>query len=360
MPGIISDLESVGSDIVKLPGDIEHNLSLIEQVEGYLRGNIVGGAVSGLDTAGEAAVSGGVESFLVIGRIISVVPLIAVAVSIAYVFNKVYAVLDRLPGPLRNASKAFLLAALPVQSIVEFVIRHVAPDIASALHHWNTVSTVAKAVSPQVIGPPLPTAAEFAHIQTIKEVDGALAQLQYEIDTLKYQLSHIHVPSSVTNTNTTVVDKPTTVVNNINPQVWPEIHALQQSVSHLQSATVTAYSMIHEQGSTIAQIQSDFRTLEHEIGTVRTVTTGWADVVEQVKHLETTLQNRVNDLDHAQQHDNQQLRQLAPLGLLLQPGLKGLRTLRSLEDKPCQCPQFGNVPNELGTALALIEWIENG
>lgn len=107
-------------------------------------------------------------------------------------------------------------------------------------------------------------------------------------------------------------------------------------------------------------LRADLVKLQGQLGGVRTVQTGWIDIVEQIQDLESKLDSRVaaNTADIGTL--NHRVTNLSPLTLLLQPGLRGLQNLRKLEDKPCQCPQMRFLRPQNIEALAIELAIANG
>jgi hypothetical protein len=108
------------------------------------------------------------------------------------------------------------------------------------------------------------------------------------------------------------------------------------------------------------QLQTQFHNLTGEIHAVRAVSTSWQDVELQVENLGSLTTQFIDEVSVELGHVVNVQKQMEPLSLLLEPGIPGLRNLRKLEDNICQCPKFANIPNELGTALAVLEFVENG
>lgn len=176
----------------------------------------------------------------------------------------------------------------------------------------------------------------------VNALGNVVTHLQQEIDSIEYQLDH---PANGTQTA---------------PQVWAEIHALQRSVRALNNAMISLRPEVNTLQDRQTALEHRMATLTSQLHGISAVAVTWQNIASEVDTLGNTVTNLANQTAQDLAHQERQITQLAPLGLLLQPGVKGLQTLRSLEDKPCQCPQFGNVPNWMGTALAVMEFVENG
>lgn len=173
--------------------------------------------------------------------------------------------------------------------------------------------------------------------------------LQSEINVLKSAVGTIQY---VTLDKTVTVGVPQTV--------WDQIHHLEGQMHAVQTSIGDLYGRTDRLTNTVTSLEHQFQSLTGEIHAVRAVSAGWQDIEQQLATL-GTLTTQLADETAAQMgtitaHQTQML----PLALLLEPGIKGLRNLRKLEDNICQCPKFANIPNELGTALAVLEFVENG
>lgn len=139
-----------------------------------------------------------------------------------------------------------------------------------------------------------------------------------------------------------------------------QIYKLQQDVQvlyhnqqSLHTDVVTALHMIH-------QVNTSVETLGSELTSVRSVQVGWQDFVDQANKSFDELRTVENHLAQRIDNNTRSIGELAPLSLLLEPGIRGLRNLRKLEDKPCQCPQPKFMSPRQIEALAMLEYIENG
>jgi uncharacterized protein YoxC len=159
-------------------------------------------------------------------------------------------------------------------------------------------------------------------------------------------------------TNTTEV---TQVIKVGVPQtVWDQIHHLEAQAHSQQTSITDLYSRTDRLNNIATQLQSEFKSLTGEIHAVRAVSASWQDIEQQLENLGSLTTQFIDETAAELGHVTAVQTQMLPLTLLLEPGISGLRNLRKLEDNICQCPKFANIPNELGTALAVLEWVENG
>lgn len=159
-------------------------------------------------------------------------------------------------------------------------------------------------------------------------------------------------PTTTTNTQIIKVGVPQTV--------WDQIHHLEAQMSQRITSIDDLYARVDRLTNISTSLQHEFATLTGEIHAVRAVSASWQDMQQQLEALGSLTIAFIDEtaadlgkLTAVQTH-------MQPLGLLLEPGIRGLRNLRKLEDNICQCPKFGTIPNELGTALAVLEFVENG
>lgn len=281
----------------------------------------------------------------VVGGTIGIVAILIVYAKNA-LDNWIQSLLIQLPGPFgaffRRHHKVFSGIGVDDAPIADTVVRHATKLLRA---HVNLVHT-ANVITAPFYGPPAPNPHTTANVQNVHYLQQEILALQYEIEHIKQQVTVNHT----TNTTTQI----------INPQIWPEIHALQSDVHHLQTAMTHVYAELGNANARIGAVEHAFNNLSNELHGVRSVLAGWQDVEREIERSISTLTHEYNTVRNEQHNHTRQIAQLSPLALLLQPGIRGLRNLRKLEDNPCQCPRFMNIPNELGTALALLEWVENG
>lgn len=210
---------------------------------------------------------------------------------------------------------------------------------AGAQHHWVTQAQLNQLLYTSAPAPSLPGGPSASEIT---KINARLNYEQQEIDSLNYQLAH---PSGGTATA---------------PQVWTEIHAAQRSLAALNRAMTNVQDRVEAVEDVQAEIQTTLSRLASQLHGISAIAVTWQELSDEVDHLTNTVTQLSNSTTQQLTHQERQITQLAPLGLLLEPGISGLKTLRSLEDKPCQCPEFAGVPNWLGTAIGIMEFVENG
>lgn len=175
------------------------------------------------------------------------------------------------------------------------------------------------------------------------------AGIQHELDQLKRQVDKLGYALGIAQNHEGV---PQSFIN--------QIHDLQR-VQHYQ--TNTLLNLQHELDGTRAKqdsLENRLNDLSHSLGNLRQITTGWQDVVTEVQNLSTGMVALGANTTASLQDHTRRIEHLSPLGLLLQPGIQGLKTLRQLEDTPCMCPKLPNIPDAWGVALGIMEFVENG
>ena len=200
-------------------------------------------------------------------------------------------------------------------------------------------------VLPRLLPAPQMPAANSTGYATEREIHF----LQSEINTLKQAVGTIQY---VTTDKTVTVGVPQTV--------WDQIHHLEGQMHAVQTSITDLYSRTDRLTNIATQIQTEFRSLTGEIHAVRAVSAGWQDIQQELENLGSLTTQFIDETSAELGKVVSVQTQMLPLTLLLEPGIKGLRNLRKLEDNICQCPKFANIPNELGTALAVLEFVENG
>lgn len=183
------------------------------------------------------------------------------------------------------------------------------------------------------------------NVATIADIN----HLQDEINALAYALGQVH-----TGTTTQVINNPVpqTIVN--------QLHAVESSVVQLRKDMTQAYRKIDQLVATDTSLNKQVQQLVASLHDIRHVAVGWQDVVTSLAGLAQQVTTLSNTVEPAIAQNTRTIAMLMPLTMLLAPGLPGLRNLRKLEDNMCQCPKVGNVGNELGTMLAMYEFVTNG
>lgn len=175
------------------------------------------------------------------------------------------------------------------------------------------------------------------------------AGLQREIDQLKKQVAKLGYAIGVAQNHEGV---PQPFVN--------QVHELQRVQHYQTNALLNLQGEMNAVRAKQDSVENRLNDLSHSLGNLRQVTTGWQDVVTEVGNLSTAVVALGVGTTAALQDHTRRIEHLSPLGLLLQPGISGLRTLRQLEDTPCMCPKIPNIPDAWGVALGLMEFVENG
>lgn len=179
--------------------------------------------------------------------------------------------------------------------------------------------------------------------------DKALINLQSEINDLRAQLHKLGYSLGISQHHEAVPR-----------QVWDEIHQAQHQLYVQGQAINELQSRVERLTQYQASLETRLTGLQGQLGNMRAIQIGWTDIVTGInvmQHSIATLQANTDASLHAQ---GRQIAQLAPLGLLLQPGIQGLRTLRQLEDTPCMCAKPINYEGVLALAMATMEFVENG
>lgn len=303
-----------------------------------------GGTAVGADAAlgGEVAVDAvasilGAPIWLIV--LIVLVVLLFIENTLYYMGSKIPVINHWLPGWIRNHFSW-------LNHLEERLITWLIAWVGTVFYQWGQLIKLIL----QVEGI-LPEGNNTTIIKKVVDprIQREVQYLQSEIDTLQNEVLHI---SGVT------VNKRITV--GVPQNVWDDIHRLEEQVFHLRHDFNALNSRVDRAlhlAQSVANQQSD---LSQSLRSVRSVAVGWQDLQGQVQDLTTRVTRINNDLTERVDHQGQTLTQLAPLTILSGGGAKGLRTLRQLEDTPCMCPKFANIPNELGTALAVLEFVENG
>lgn len=187
------------------------------------------------------------------------------------------------------------------------------------------------------------------------KADGAT--LQREVSGLQRQINHLQ--DEVTNLSRSVHGANTQPVVNLRPLV-DVLHGIQNDVNTLyHNQTVLQGELARALGN-IPQVQHELDQLRQRTASIHAVEVTITDLINNLERTQRDMSHTMARQGTAIQVNNAQLRRLSPLELLLQPGMRGLRNLRKLEDNPCQCKGVGGLPLSVGDPLALLEFIENG
>lgn len=179
--------------------------------------------------------------------------------------------------------------------------------------------------------------------------EGEVQYLQREINKLQSQVGYLttHLGTAAT----------TTVPSSTIPQ---QVHYLEHQVDLIRSDLHAFSTGLNYALQTMTQLENRVSTLSQSYTGIRHEVLGLQDMGAELDNVQRTLTSFQNATSRSLDTLTSHMTHVWPLTLLLQPGISGLRNLRKLEDNICQCPKFGGIPNELGTALAVMEYVENG
>lgn len=253
---------------------------------------------------------------------------------------------DRLPGPFRTIARNLVTFVLPLHGAVTTYIQKLY-DLQHTLYEdgrkvWAFHYTSEQALINGATAKPSAPVHAPPHATQNPVTPAQIQHLQSEINALSHALG-------IQQHRGTIPE-----------QVWQQIHAAQTDIHKLQHSVSDLYEQVNAAKSDAASAQSQVSDLSHALHGVATVATNWQDISEALQNHVTRLTQQLNSTNATVHHQGSELQALAPLAVLLSAGALGLRTLRQLEDTPCMCPRFLNIPNEVGTALAMVEFIENG
>ena len=222
-------------------------------------------------------------------------------------------------------------------------------------------------VAPDAMAPhatPVPNHTGYATEAEIQRINAEIRAANARINALDLMLQPNVVPSPLpipgVTTNPLGTPQPTVIRVGVPQTVWDQIHYVEHKIVAHQTSITDLYSRTDRLTNIATQIQTEFRSLTGEIHAVRAVSAGWQDIQQELENLGSLTTQFIDETSAELGKVVSVQTQMLPLTLLLEPGIKGLRNLRKLEDNICQCPKFANIPNELGTALAVLEFVENG
>lgn len=306
-----------------------------------------------LGSSAAASAEAAAEDFIHLAKFANGLAAINAVTSLLQVKEWLKAAFGKLPRVIgKPAARLLDLLIFPLESMISGIADNLAGSAKTILHShirataWSVNQSglinelLRGTVFDQNTQPPLPPPAVQHHANYATENE--LQQLRRQVTRLEYALGIAENKSQVPR------------------QVWDQIHALQHGLHQQTLYMQQLETKLDHALSNIGSVQHQIDTLSAQLGNLRQISVGWTEVQQDIMQLQTTVTRTMNDLRVRQHHDEQNVAQLAPLGLLLQPGIRGLQTLRQLEDTPCMCPRFANIPNELGTALAVMEFVENG
>lgn len=353
MPDVLTQAENLLKDIQSVPNAagtlIDNGNTLIEHV--YKAG---GSAVTeGMSEADRLAADGAIQELAEISKFAHGIAVFNVLTGLVQVRTWIKQLADRMPRvigkPLSHMADFFIF---PIEGEAEKLFQTLTAQSKHIVHsHIRSTGWAAREsgllqelLSGTVLQQPIslkgtgPGPTQTPNYATQSDI----AALNHRINALSYALG---------------VEEHKQVIP---PSLAPELRGMQAEITALRNATASLVSQQEKLQDTTESLQNQINTLTHELGGLRQIQVGWSDVVEELNKTRAGV-DALRAQTVPQLHQNTQaIHHLAPLGLLLEAGIVGLKVLRQLEDTPCMCPKFANIPNELGTALAVVEWVENG
>ncbi len=317
------------------------------------------GAVT-VEVAGEATAALGLWPFVLI-LLITLCTLRVMENAIIYPFGLIPHFGSDVQGAIKSG---FRWLDNFENAIINLILNTVGRLITAALTLFTFMLgiTLPRVQAPQ--STPVPNHTGYASEDEIQRLQAQINTLNKAVGTLEFTLDPVATPFNPpasapgSTTNTTQV---TQVIKVGVPQtVWDQIHHLEGQMTAVHTSIADLYGRTDRLTNTATSLEKQFAQLSSEIHAVRAVSASWQDIEQQLENL-GTLTTQLADETAAELGKVTAVQtQMLPLTLLLEPGIKGLRNLRKLEDNICQCPKFANIPNELGTALAVLEFVENG
>lgn len=197
----------------------------------------------------------------------------------------------------------------------------------------------------------------------VRAVNARVDQLNKEVQSINFAISNPltvtgPVPIPVPGTGTTEITK--TVVVGVPQNLWDQIHAIHAKQANFEQALSTIQTKADQAYTTALQALNEGRALSQSVHAIRAVTVGYQDIQRELENLGSLMTSFVDETATELQRLDGEQKHMAPLGLLLGPGLPGLRNLRTLEDNMCQCPKLPNIPRLHPELLAMYEFVTNG
>lgn len=353
MPTLIDEAESIVKEALAKGHYIEDSLAVTEQVTKKVLDAGAAEFSRGADSGTVLATENAAASMRSLMSFAGAVNAFQVVFTIHQVKDWMKAAFMRLPPVLGKRLVALTDAMiLPEEGLINQALNSLNQHSHTALHSHVQLTgwalqqdplyqslTAGTFLQPKptyqqpYVGPtPDPTAGLQNEINNLKK---EINKLGYAIGIVQ---NHEGVPQSFTN----------------------QIHDLQRGQHYQTEAILDLQKAVEGVRATQNSLENKVNDLSHSLGNLRQITTGWQDVVTEVQILSTAVV-ALGDATKIQLQDHtRRIEHLSPLGLLLQPGIQGLKTLRQLEDTPCMCPKIPNIPDAWGVALGIMEFVENG
>lgn len=342
MPDVLQQVKNLlerPGGIGALPGEVEE-----------LSYNIIGesalvaeAAFAEVDTGILVALAGLLDAFG--GWFVLLVVVLVLAVLKILEWSLV-AILHKLPMGLGTTPAAVVVAIFsPIDTAEQWCLDRATDIVSGIMHAW--VDAIKATV--QLAFPNIGHITGTSVSPDTTALQNEILHIEHTLTTLQSEISQLQHNTGQT-VNVTVDDVPL-------HQRVVQLETLAQVLIH---DIQVIYNETQMQTATITHVESELASLQASLHDVRAVEVGWAEILNTLETVQGQLQTQVADTETRTAGNTQALTLLHPLTVLLGGGVAGLRTLRSLEDRPCQCPTFPGMPHGLGDALALYEIVTNG
>lgn len=305
-------------------------------------------AETATDIVGASEVAGVVAAIVgSIGVLPIILILLGLVILAGFLDNILSTTVARIPW-VGGALASFIhLSFDPIRNLENWIgnkagdiVNHLWTDLTHSIGYFAGQHAISNPVSSQV-----PSAAQVKVLQNeINTTNSHVAALNTSYEQL-YRYVH---------------NQPTSALPQGVLTLPEQLYKVEQDVQTLYSNQTNFYQELQSITHNLTSLRDDVQQLEKSVVGVRTVEVGFQDIVQHINDVLDQSRKLENDLDNRVDHNTRSIAELQPLNLLLEPGIAGLRNLRKLEDNICQCPKLSGIGNELGTALALLEFAENG
>lgn len=353
LPAAVSEVEAAGRDIADHPEGID---SLITDVERFIR---VGGRAVGVAATvggGEAEIAAGEAAGEAIGVTVGwivVVCLLLILVDLRFFEGIIVWLAGKLPGlgflNLQGKVRSFFHW---LDSFENQVLSYLGNTITHTLHAWSVVVWFVLGVDPQTLQRILKSGSASGGLATVAETH----YLQREINSLKHQVYDLQTTAGVPHN-----------LGTVQPAALPDYSTLIRNYQHVERQLYLIHTDLTQFNSRLERVEHEMDHLRQrqdnlasQVHDVRAVAAGWQDIQDELDRLGNTVTHFITDTDVELHRLTRVQASMAPLQLLQQPGIRGLKVLRQLEDTPCMCPKLPGLPALMPNRLALYEFITNG
>jgi hypothetical protein len=349
MPSLLDDIRGIVDSVDVSPGALENTLSATDRVASRLIESALQGTVAGLSEADSAVIALRTQAMTRLVGASDALGILGANMLAERMFTYQEQAANRLPGPFRHVAKIFASARVRNKVLRERILVYLAERGPHMIRDTALVNQLSGLYNDPALGighaanPPANAPVKYS--STNPALQAAINHMERQIQTLAYSLGIAQHSGGVPQ------------------QVWNAIQTNQKAIAAINIKIVEINNRLNETASNTASVQNQISNLASEIHGIRTVNEGWQDVLDELQKHVTTLTQTYNHAESQIHTQGQQIQQLAPLAVLLAAGATGLKVLRQLQKTPCMCPKpprFGNIPNELGTALAVELVVAHG